>query len=320
MRRPGRATGVGLAACVMLMVGCAREESPEPRRFTVRLLTSPNVSGRWEVAAERGLGLIAAELDAEVSRNRVEKVAETWQRRPVGAAGKDVDLVFCVGGGFEKELYMEAEASPETDFVLVPGRARGSNVASIDFLPDGAGYLAGVVAAAISSTRRAGILQGTGRPWLEDLERGFEAGFRAHDRRAVVETAHGVEGVWGLSVTDVGVALYAADEPDPEVLAAAREAGVRLIVTDPTLLAVAPDVVVAAVDLDVAEAMLRVAREVRDGLFTGQVYAFDLGSGVLDLTVNSALDPVDLQNVESALETARAEVTAGLVEFDHLGL
>ena len=319
MQWPGRAVGLVVAACGVVAAGCAPDEPAPPPGFSVRLLTSPNISGRWESAAERGLGLIAADLDAEVSRRRLRDAGD-GRTRLVDDGERGVRLVFCVGGGFENELYAEAAVFPETAFVLVPGHARADNVASIDFAADGAGYLAGVTAATISATDRAGILRGTGRSWLESLEKGFDAGFRARSRRAEVDTAQGVEGVWGFSVTDIGVALYATDEADPEVLDAAAESGLRLIVTDPELLAHAPDLAVAAVDLDVAEAMLRVARDVRDGLFAGKVYSFDLGSGVVDLVVSTGLDPDDLERVEEALETARAEVTAGLVEFDRLGL
>jgi basic membrane protein A len=310
---------LGLAVSAILTVGCSPQEAIAPPRFSVRLLTSPNVSGRWEAAAERGLGLIAAELDAEVARRRVGDDPDGEE--PLAAQGRaGVDLVFCVGGGFERTLYAEADAFPETVFVLLPGRAHATNVAGIEFLPEGAGYLVGVVAAAVATNQRAGILRGTGRPWLEALERGFETGFRSNRRRAVVETKQGVEGVWALNVTDVGVALYASDEPEPGVLDAAREAGLRLVVTDPELMAKFPDVAVAAVNLDVAEAMLRVAREVRDGTFVGRVFSFDLGSGVLEVTINGTLDPAVLVPATEAMESARAEVTAGLVEIDGLGL
>ncbi len=303
----------------MLTVGCAPEEPVASPRFSVRLLTSPNLSGRWEFAAEQGLGLIAAELDADVARHRVGDGLEG--RGQLAAEGEQgADLVFCVGGGFEKALYAEASVSPETVFVMLPGRARAANVAGIDFLSEGAGYLAGVVAATVARGPRAGVLRGVGGPWLEALERGFGTGFEARNRRAVVETEHGVEGVWALNVTDVDVALYASDRPEPGVMEAAREAGLRLIVTDHRLMTDFPDIVVAAIDIDVAEAMLRVAREVRDGTFVGQVYSFDLGSGILDVTLNRGLDPAVLEAASAALEEARAEVTAGLFEIDQLGL
>jgi basic membrane lipoprotein Med (substrate-binding protein (PBP1-ABC) superfamily) len=297
MKNLDRAAVAACAVLAILLGGCAPEEPVAPPRFSVRLLTSPHVSGRWEAAAERGLGLIAAEFDAEVARHRVGNGPE-GQGQLMVEGRQGVDLVFCIGGGFEKALYAEAGAFPDTVFVLLPGRARAANVAGIEFLPEGAGYLAGVVAATLATGPRAGLLRGVGRPWLETLERGFDAGFSSHQRRGSVETAQGVEGVWALNVTDVTVALYASDEVEPGVM----------------------DIVAAAVDLDVAEAMLRVAREVRDGTFVGQVYSFDLGSGVLDVVLNRDLDPSVLERANEALEEARAEVTAGLVEVDRLGL
>jgi basic membrane lipoprotein Med (substrate-binding protein (PBP1-ABC) superfamily) len=132
--------------------------------------------------------------------------------------------------------------------------------------------------------------------------------------------AEGADGVWELSSDGVLVSLYAADRADPEVLAAAHNAGLQLVVTDPELLDVADHTVVAAVDVDVAEAMLRVTREVRDRTFSGREFAFDLGSGVLDVVVNPALAPDTQAAANEALEEARAEITAGLVEFDGLGL
>ena len=116
------------------------------------------------------------------------------------------------------------------------------------------------------------------------------------------------------------MSLYAADRSEPEVLAAAHDAGLQLIVTDPDLIDAVPNTTVAAVDVDVAEAMLRVSREVRDRTFTGREFAFDLGSGVLDVVINTSLAPDSLEVANDALEEARAEITAGLVEFDGLGL
>ncbi len=75
----------------------------------------------------------------------------------------------------------------------------------------------------------------------------------------------------------------------------------------PHLLDAEPDFVIAAVEVDVAEAMLRVAREVHDLTFSGEVYAFDLGSGVLDVQLNPKLGPSDrMSEYREALERARS--------------
>ena len=175
-------------AWAVLTIGCGSDEESTAPAFSVRLLTSPGLSGRWERAAERGLGRIAAELDAEVARKRVNGGGDNRDSLALdGETG--VDLIFCVGGGFEKTLYAQAGAHPETVFVLLPGRARSTNVAGMEFQPEGVGYLAGVFAATLGSSRQVGLLRGAGGPWLEALESGFETGFRARRRRATSPTA-----------------------------------------------------------------------------------------------------------------------------------
>lgn len=308
-----------VVAMVLLASACGREEQPPDTVFTVRMVTVGTISGRWEKAAERGLGRIAAELQADVARIRVDDPAK--ERQKLEDQGRDgINLVFCVGGHTEATLYAAATAHPNTVFVLLPGRARASNVAGIQFLPEEAGYLAGAVAGALAPDGNIGLLRGGGQPWLEPLEEGYVEGFKSRWRRTRLTVAEGVDGAWELSSSGVMMSLYAADRSEPEVLAAAHNAGLQLVVTDPELIDVAAHTVVAAVEVDVAEAMMRVSREVRDRTFTGREFAFDLGSGVLDVVVNPALAPDNLTIANEALEEARAEITAGLVEFDGLGL
>jgi basic membrane lipoprotein Med (substrate-binding protein (PBP1-ABC) superfamily) len=304
---------------LLLTTACGQDEQLPDVSFSVRMLTLRTISGRWERSAERGLGRIAAELEADVARVRIDDPSgERKQLADLGRAG--ISLVFCVGGYSKSTVYSVATEYPNTVFVLLPGRARAANVAGVRFLPEEAGYLAGAVAGALSPDGRLGLLRGGGQPWLEPLEEGYVAGFKSRWRRTKVTVAEGADGVWELSSDGVLVSLYAADRADPEVLAAAHNAGLQLVVTDPELLDVADHTVVAAVDVDVAEAMLRVTREVRDRTFSGREFAFDLGSGVLDVVVNPALAPDTQAAANEALEEARAEITAGLVEFDGLGL
>jgi len=303
----------------LLAMSCGRDEQPKDTDFSVRMLTVRTISGRWERAAERGLGRIAAELEADVARLRVDDPSNERQLLTEQAQA-GVDLVFCVGGYSESALYSVANEFPNTIFVQLPGRTRAANVAGIRFIPEEVGYLAGAVAGALAPDGRVGLLHGSGQPWLEPLEEGYVAGFKSRWRRTRVEVAEGADGVWQLSAAGVLTTLYAADTSDPEVLAAAHDAGLQLVVTDPELIEVASHTVVAAIDVDVAEAMLRVSREVRDHTFAGREFAFDLGSGVLDVVINPELAPDLLTAASEALEEARAEITAGLVEFDGLGL
>lgn len=299
-------------------VSCTPTPPPAEPDFRIRLLTAVTVSGRWEREAERGLGLIAAELAADVGRSRASGAADQRNRlRSLAADG--IDLIFCVGPEVESLVYTEAVAFADTDFVVIPGEIQRANVGSIAFMPEEAGFVAGAVAASLAERPVVGILRGAGRPWLDRLETGFVAGFRATHPDAELVTARGPGGPWQLIDAGVRVALYSSDSADPQVMAAVHDAGLSLVSTDLALLEAEPDVVIAAVELDVAEAMLRIAREVHERSFSGQVYAFDLGSGVVDLVLGSGLG-ADAGKLREVVEQARSEITAGWVEIEELGI
>lgn len=301
-------------------LSCTPAERPSDPGFRVRLVTSTTLSGRWEREAERGLGLIAAELDADIARTRAVGAAD--QRRELRRHGEEgIDLVFCVGPEAETLVYTEAVAFPDTDFVILPGNVDGANIASVAFMPEEAGYLAGAVAAGVGEPDAVGLLRGSGRPWLEHLETGFAAGSSATRPGIELLTARGPDGPWELIQGGAEIALYSTDRIEPRVLAAAHDAGLLLIAADPALMAAESEIVIASVSVDVADAMLRIAREVRDHRFIGQVFAFDLGSGVLDVVLNPELvDDERTAGLREALERARSEITAGWVEIEELGL
>ncbi len=310
------------AVGLTLVSGCGgqpTEVETTERGYRVRLLTSMPVSGRWERSAEEGLGRIAAELGAEVSRLRVsDGVGPQTLLQRQGEMG--IDLVFCVGPGFENAVFANAPSFPETRFVLLPGRAHGANVTGVEFVPDGAGYVAGVVAANLGASKTVGVLRGAGGEWLDHLESGFIRGFLSEGYRHEVVVVSAPEGPWEIAHRGVEVALYATDRPEGGVLAAAHDAGVLLVATDTNLMVAEPDVVALAIHVDVAEAMVRLAGGAHDGSLSAGFYSFGLGSGVVDVRLNESLPDVHRPTVLEALEVARSEVTAGLVEMEDLGI
>lgn len=310
-----RVVAVGLVV-VAVAVGCRKPPVPQPPAFRVRIVTSAPVTGRWERAAERGLGLIAAELGADVARVRArgaEARRATVDR--LGAAG--IDLVFCLGRDFEQVVYTDAGSFPATRFVIIPGETTAGNVASIDLESDGAGFVAGAVAAAIAGDAAVGVLRGPGGAWLEGLEAGFSRAVQGLTGSPPV-VRQLADGAWPMRGAGVAIALLATDRDDRQVLAEAANAGLLLIAIGDDLLG-ADDVVAAVVEVDLPEAMLRVAREVHDGTFVGKVYTFDLGSGVLDVHLDGTTETL-YPAAAAARDTARAEVTAGYIEVEGLGM
>ena len=316
---------LAFAAALLTSLGPAgcRRQPPAPataeQQLLVRLLVSSQVPDRWAREADRGVARIAGELGATIGRTRVEDGSVA---HAVGAAGyeRPPDLVFCLGSDFANSLFADALLFPDTSFVLVPGRGHPPNVAGVELLPAGAGYVAGVLAAHLRPAPVVGVIRGSGDAWLDDLESGFVAGFQSvrHDARAA--TAGSAAGVAQLVAEGAEIALYSTDVPDPEVPVAARDTGLLLVTADGTLIEDDPDVVAAAVEVDLAEVMVRLVREVQAGTFSAGNYVFDLGSGVLDVRLGPDLPGDRAADLREALEVARSEVTAGIVEMEGLGM
>jgi basic membrane lipoprotein Med (substrate-binding protein (PBP1-ABC) superfamily) len=289
------------------------------RRLKIRVLTN-NPSADLARDTSRGLALIASELGADVAElQRSEEVQRRSLLRELGDQG--TDLVFCFGDVYEAAVFTEARAYPGTSFVIRPGSPSGRNVASISFLVEEPAFLGGVLAELIrQSKQQVGVIAGCSGSWIERAEEGFLAGMRSQGGIDELIRAEGADGPWALAAQGVAVALYACDSADPAVLAAAHDAGLQLIVTDARALRLDSDVVLASITIDLGEAMLRIAREVADGTFESQEYAFDLGSGVLDLKLSPAIDQVTARALQQVLASSRDAITAGWVEVEQLGI
>ncbi len=309
-----------LVLALLLIVGCA--QSPDslsiPDRVTVQLLTSGGGSGRWERASESGLDRIAAELDADVRQIRYREGFRPLA--DIGAGLKPPDIVFCVGLGFEATLLAVAPEYAQTMFILLQANVQTENVTSLVFRTDGVGYLAGVLTAALSGTSTVGIIRGPGGEWLGSLESGFTEGFSSNRRDSKVVIAEGSDAPWDVVQQHAEIALYACELVDVAVLAAAHDAGLRIIAVDSELLVAEPDVVVAAVHINVPEAMLRTVKALMHGDKPEAPVSFGLASGVVDLELGSALDELMDPAIREALDAARAEVISGVFEIERFGM
>jgi basic membrane lipoprotein Med (substrate-binding protein (PBP1-ABC) superfamily) len=302
-----------------LQLGCRPDSETSSNRFKVMALTH-SLPHELEESAKRGLALIAADLNADVA---LISEPDDQQRRAIlrKLGDEGVDLVFCFGGVFEAAVYTEARTYPETSFVIRPGSPDAGNVASLSFLVEEPAFLAGVLADLVrQSKQKVGAIIGSGGPWLERIDEGFLAGLRSQKHRDELIRSDGPDGPWALAAQGVAVALYAADTADPAVLAAAHDAGVQLIVTDSRAMRTEADVVLAAVTIDLGQAMLRVAHEVAGDTFQSRDYAFGLGSGVIDLELSPSIDMRTADAIRQVLTTSRDAITAGWVEVEQLGL
>ncbi len=288
----------------------------KPSPLRVHVVVQGDADHEWDQGQAEIERLLRETFGAVTTSIRVHTAQE--RRSALEAAGRHgLEVVLCVGPGFERPVLSVAPRFPRTAYVLDHGEVVEPNVARIEFLFSGAAYLGGVAAAVVGGST-VGIVDPGGDPERDDIEAGFEQGFRCRYPWGRVELAAGVGGIQTLPDAGVDIALYSAGSPNSGLLAVAEASGVRLVTVGQPRHVASSNLVIASIIADVPEAVRRVVADVVDDTFTGKVYAFDLGSGVVDLRLHPSL--AENEELGEALDQARDAVNAGMVEIEALGL
>jgi basic membrane protein A len=314
----------GLAMLAVLGgLACERNPTAATGAFRVALLTPGPISdGGWNASAYEGLMLIKKELGAEVSNVQSANPAEFEQGfRDYASRGYDV----VIGHGFEYQdaaIKVGAEF-PDTDFIVSSGSVSAKNVASLTFHLDEATYLAGLVAASMSKTGKAGCVGGIKLPVILTTFDGFIAGAKSVSPSFEVATVYtgSFEDVAGAkAATDALIAqgadfiLHNADAAGLGVFQSAKEHGVYAFGSNRDQNSVAPDTVLASATIDIPRSFLELAREAKNGTFTGRVVAQGLASGCVGFVWNPVLEGRVPAEVKTRVAEARGKIESGALK------
>ena len=203
------------------------------------------------------------------------------------------------------------------------GSVHAANVASLTFHLDQATYLAGIVAASLSKTGRAGCVGGIKLPVIRTTFVGFEAGAKSVKPDFVVAEAYtgSFEDVAAAkAATDALIAqgadfvLQNADAAGLGVFQAAGAKGVLAFGTNRDQSDVAPDTVLASAVISIPKAFLQIAQEVKEKRFVGRVVEEDLKSGVIGFVVNPKLADRIPAEVRQRVADAQAKIESGALQ------
>jgi basic membrane lipoprotein Med (substrate-binding protein (PBP1-ABC) superfamily) len=259
-------------------------------------------------------------LGADVSHIQTKTPADFEENfRVFGSRG--FDLVFGHGFEFQDAARRVAPEFPKTMYVTTSGNTAGTNVAGIMFSFADASYLAGILAAGMTRSGTVGVIGGTELPPVKESFVAFEAGVKSVRPDARVLTAFignwddvsaGKEQALAQISRGADVIFQNADAAGLGVFQAARErSGVHVIGSNANQNAVAPEVTLGSVVIDLPHAFLLVAKEVKDGSFRARVVTFDARSGVVELVVNPALRERIPQRTLGQVDSVRALLHAG---------
>ena len=289
--------------------------------FRVALLTPGPISDQsWNAGAYQGLLRIRDSLGARISHIQTRTPAEFEENfRQYGAQG--YSLVFGHGFEFQDAAKRVAPEFPNTYYVVTSATAEGENVAGIHFSFADASYLAGMLAGAMTRTNVIGVIGGTELPPVRESFVAFEAGARRTNPGIRVLTSF--VGNWDdastgkeLALAHIGrsadVIFQNADAAGLGVFQAARErTGVWVIGSNSNQNAVAPEVTLGSVVIDLPHAFLAVATEVKSGTFIPRVVELGTDEDVVRLELNEALRVRFPGPVLLAIDSVAAQLRAG---------
>ena len=332
--RSGHRTLLSLVL-VALTLGCAnrpKEQSSsdttptQSGRFRVALLTPGPISDRsWNGGAYDGLLAIRDSLGAQISHVQTKTPAEFEENfRQYGAQG--YDLVIGHGFEFQDAAVRVAPEFPKTLYVTTSGNTVRPNVAGIQFAFEEASYLAGILAAGTTKTGAIGAIGGTELPPVKASFSAFTDGARSVNPKIKVVVSYvgnwddvsaGKEQALAQMSRNVDVIFQNADAAGLGVFQAARESRSTFVIgANSDQNAIAPEVTLGSVVIDLRHAFLLVAREVESQKFTPRVVSLGLKENVVRLVLNPELESRIPPGTRAAIDSAQRRLLDGTLRLD----
>jgi basic membrane protein A len=329
MKRTNKLIAV-IAAAVLVLTACGPAATPAPtaaptaKPFKVAIVLPGVITDNgWNASAYAGLQLVKEQLGAEIAYS--EAVPQTdYETAFRDYASQGYDLVIGHGFEFGDPVMKVAPDFPNTKFVVVNNVVTASNVASVEFNNEEAGFLAGVVAGLMTKTNKVGAVGGFDIASIVRGVNGFEQGVKSVNPNAEVfvtytqswdDIAKGKEA--GLALIDRGADIVweFADAAGLGVIEAAKEKGVYAIASVSDKSSVAPETILVSTLEEIPPLLLDVAKTVKDGTFEGQMYRFGVAKGPIRYAGWNAVVPAD---VKAKAEQVLADIAAGKITIERI--
>lgn len=289
--------------------------------FRVALLTPGPISDRaWNGSAYDGLVAVRDSLGAQISHVQTKTPAEFEENfRQYGA--QEYDLV--IGHGFEYQdaAVRVAPDFPKTLYVTTSGNTVRQNVAGIQFAFEEASYLAGVLAANVTKTGIIGAIGGTELPPVKRSFTAFTAGARSVKPNVVViisyvgnweDVSAGKEQALAQIARKSDVIFQNADAAGLGVFQAARESRAAFVIgANADQNAIAPEVTLGSVVIDLRHAFLLVAEQVKAHTFVPRVVSLGVRDNVVRLVLNPSLQATIAPSTRAAIDSVQRRLFDG---------
>ncbi len=286
--------------------------------ISVRMITHLNGLGDngYNDLANAGGLRAASELGVEFAV--VESVTPADFEANVLDSANTVDLTVGVGDLLNQAITSVAGQTPDAPFAILDSFVDLPNVRSYTFREQEAYYLAGILAASMSTSGKLGIVGGIRVPPLIRSEVGFVAGATSVDPEIEVVIAYadsfedpdkGKEIALAQIADGADILLPIAGMTSLGVYTAAAESdGVWIVSADADKSVLAPGIQLGVARKAIDDAMFDAISLVDSESFQGGAQNWGLADGGVDLTMLDTSVPAD---VVAAIDAARAAIIDG---------
>jgi basic membrane protein A len=292
--------------------------------FKVALLTPGPISDQaWNSGAYQGLLRIRDSLNAAVSHIQTRTPADFEENfRHYGAEG--YDLVFGHGFEFQDAAERVAPDFPRTVFITTSGNRVAPNVSPVVFGFEDPSYVAGVLAGSMTRSGVIGVIGGTELPPVRSSFAAFEAGARTVNPRLRLLTSYvgnwedasaGKEQAIAQIRQGADFIFQNADAAGLGIFQAARESrNVAVFGANIDQNAVAPDVIIGSVVIDLPHAFVSIAREVKEGRFRARIIRLGSSTEVTRFVLNPVWRERIPPEVRARIDSVEQRIASGAVQ------
>lgn len=241
------------------------------------------------------------------------------------------DLIIGVGFLFREPMNRVAPDFPDVKFALIDAEAKPTNVASLIYKAHEGTFLAGVIAAMKTKTKKVGFVGGMKIPLVEAFEIGFAAGINATDPKvellvnyvgvtpkAFDDPAKGKELALAQYNKGADIIIAAAGASGLGVLDAAKQTKKYIIWVDSNGNGLIPGQVLTSVIKGVELSVYQIIGHVISDRFSGGVKNYGLKEGGIEFIVDKDNKSLLSEDILKKIEEFKDKIIAGEIEVPHL--
>ncbi len=237
------------------------------------------------------------------------------------------DIIIGVGFVFKEPMNRVAADFPNVNFTLIDEEAKHSNVASLIYKAHEGTFLAGVIAALKTESKKVGFVGGMKVPLVEAFEIGFAAGIKHTNPdvellvnyvgvtpQAFDNPAKGKELALAQYNKGVDVIIAAAGASGLGVLEAAKQTNKYIIWVDSNGNHLIPGQVLTSIIKGVELSIYQMIEKVVTDTFTGGVKNYGLKEGGIEYIVDEHNKTLLTEEILKQVEDFKAKIIAGEIE------